>query len=287
MADDCCSAGDGCCAPPAAAIARTASAEARRRDNLRRGRGLRLSRRRAPLRWARSALQARALDGDRHQRRDVSHRDDRRPTRFVASPQGRRAGFSRRHRHLRLESGGDRGVAANPRHGGPVQGPVAEPDGVLGVRIDDLPHDRPRFAERRTDGRNRRAGAGGQSGLGADADALQGRRRQRALGLAVFAQRRDRQRGGDDRGDGRLGNRNRLARSWRRGVDGRNFSRLLGADPAAGLGGISRIPAHASGCGASRSRRRARSRWVSAAASRRVEDKTFCRQRRPARAFCG
>ena len=83
-------------------------------------------------------------------------------------------------------------------------------------------------------------GAGGrrQPGLGADADALQERRRQCAVGLAVFAQRRDRQRGGDDRGGGRLGNRNRVARSWRRGDDGRNFRHVLGANSAAGVGGI-------------------------------------------------
>lgn len=143
-----------------------------------------------------------------------------------------------RYRHLWPEPGGDRDLSANPRYGGFVQGPVAQPDGVLGAGIDGLPHDDPRPTERRTDERNRRARAGGQSGLGADADPLQGRRRQRALGLAVFAQRRDRQRGGDDRGRWRVGNRNRVARSWHRGADGRNLSHLFSANSATGLGRI-------------------------------------------------
>ena len=39
-------------------------------------------------------------------------------------------------------------ISPNPRHGGPVQGAVSEPDGVLGVGIDDLPHHHPRPAER-------------------------------------------------------------------------------------------------------------------------------------------
>src|SRR5271166_6586076 len=45
------------------------------------------------------------------------------------------------------------GASLQTRAGSPVQGPVAERDGVLVVGIDDLPHDHPRSAERRTDGR--------------------------------------------------------------------------------------------------------------------------------------
>ena len=60
-------------------------------------------------------------------------------------------------------------------------------------------------------GGNRGASGHRQPGLCADADALQGRRRQRAVGLAVFAQRRHRQRGGDGRGARRLENLDRMA----------------------------------------------------------------------------
>lgn len=70
------------------------------------------------------------------------------------------------------------------------------------VRLHDLPHADPRPAQRGADGWHRPAGAGCQLGLGAAADALQGRRRQRAFGLALLAQRRNRQRDRDDCGAG-------------------------------------------------------------------------------------
>jgi hypothetical protein len=102
MADDCCNFGEGSCAPPALRLPEPQVLKPRRRDSMRCGCGLRLSQRRAPLRRARSALQTRALDSDRHQRRDVSHGNDRGPACRVPGAQSRRFRFSRRYRHYGL-----------------------------------------------------------------------------------------------------------------------------------------------------------------------------------------
>ena len=88
----------------------------------------------------------------------------------------------------------------DPSDGGAVQGLVAELDGRVGVRVDDL--------QTLILGVRRRELMGGIGMLALAANltsvlllhALQGRRRQRALGLALLAQRRNRQRHSDGGG---------------------------------------------------------------------------------------
>ena len=238
MSDKSCCAGDTCCRPaaldfsklaakpvPAAACADEACGCSRRGPGFRR-RG--------------SPLHARPLDRHRRQWHHVLRRDNRRTARRIAGAEGRRPRLLRRHGDLRPQPGRDRRQHLEEVDGGPVQRPVAQRLGRLCVRVHSLPDPGSRASERGGHGHHRHAGACSPPWLPPAADALQGRRRQRTVCLAVLPQRRHRQRHRHVRRPRRMGIADGVARSGRRQRDGVFFDVVVRADTSAGVGGIFR-----------------------------------------------
>ncbi len=124
-------------------------------------------------------------------------------------------------------------------HGGTRQGRLAVADGAVGVRVHRLPHADPRRSAGRDHGCDRRSGAGREPCLGVSAPALQGWRRQRALGVALLSQRCDRQPDRHGRGVRRLEHHQRMARPCGGRDHGWHIPVISAADPAAGMGRIS------------------------------------------------
>ncbi len=150
----------------------------------------------------------------------------------LAGTAGRRARFLRRHRHLWHEPRRDRRVAEIACDHRAPQGHQPAADGAVGDGLDAVACVRRRRTARRNHGRRRLHGARRQCRQRAHSRALQGRRRQCALGLAVLAQRRHRQHHRHGGGDWRVGHGDQMARPHRRGDHGRSVPVVVMADRA-------------------------------------------------------